>query len=84
MAPDSHGRASGSAHSVPEPWPVAKTEHRRRRLARFNRKVTNKITRRPARRLPHLGSLTHVGRRSSTVYRTPVCVFRTHDGFRIP
>lgn len=71
-------------HSVPEPGPVVKTEHHRRRLALFNRAVTNKITRRAARRLPELGSLTHVGRRTHTVYRTPVSVFRTKDGFRIP
>ena len=71
-------------HSVAEPGPVAEMAHRRRRLARFNRAVTNKITRRPARWLPQLGSLTHVGRRTHNVYRTPVSVFRTHDGFRIP
>jgi deazaflavin-dependent oxidoreductase (nitroreductase family) len=71
-------------HSVPEPGPFVEPERRRRRLARFNRTVTNKITRRAARRLPELGSLTHVGRRTHTVYRTPVSVFRTRDGFRIP
>ncbi len=71
-------------HPDREPGYVAETEHRRRRLARFNRAVTNKITRRLARRLPELGSLTHVGRRTHTVYRTPVSVFRTQDGFRIP
>lgn len=71
-------------HSGPEEGLVTETEHRRRRLARFNRAITNKITRRPARWLPQLGSLTHVGRRTRTVYRTPVSVFRTHDGFRIP
>jgi hypothetical protein len=51
-------------HSVPEPGPDAEMSHRGRRLARFNRTVTNKITRRPARWLPQLGSLTHVGRRT--------------------
>jgi deazaflavin-dependent oxidoreductase (nitroreductase family) len=39
---------------------------------------------RPARRVPHLGSLTHVGRRTHNVYRTPVSVLRTSEGFRIP
>ena len=29
-----------------------------------------------------LGIVIHVGRRTSTVYRTPVNVFRTKDGFR--
>ena len=71
-------------HSAPRPRPVVTPEHRRRRLAHFNRAVTNKITRRAARRLPELGSLSHVGCRTHTVYRTPVSVFRTRDGFRIP
>jgi deazaflavin-dependent oxidoreductase (nitroreductase family) len=29
-----------------------------------------------------MGVVTHVGRRTRTVYRTPVNVFRTKDGFR--
>ena len=70
-------------HSDHEPGSDA-TGHRPPRVARFNRAVTNKITRRLARRLPELGSLTHVGRRTHTVYRTPVSVFRTPGGFRIP
>ena len=32
--------------------------------------------------LPGLGIVIHVGRRTRTVYRTPVNVFRTKDGFR--
>ena len=33
--------------------------------------------------LPGMGIVIHVGRRTRTVYRTPVNVFRTKDGFRI-
>ena len=63
---------------------VAEIEHRRRLLARFNRCRHQQDDATAARRLPELGSLTHVGRRTHTVYRTPVSVFRTQDGFRIP
>ena len=34
-----------------------------------------------ARWLPGFGSLTHVGRKSGKVYRTPVNVFRAQNGF---
>lgn len=50
------------------------------RLARFNTRVTNRLTRRVAGRLPGFGIVSHVGRRSGRVYRTPVNVFR--DGER--
>jgi deazaflavin-dependent oxidoreductase (nitroreductase family) len=53
-----------------------------RRMARFNRGVTNKIALRAAGVLPGLGIVIHVGRRSRQVYRTPVFVFPTKDGFR--
>ena len=53
-----------------------------RRMARFNRAVTNKVSLRLAGVLPGLGIVIHVGRRTRTVYRTPVNVFRTKDGFR--
>ncbi len=53
-----------------------------RRTARFNRAVTNKIAVHLAGTLPGLGVVIHVGRRTRTVYRTPVNVFRTKDGFR--
>lgn len=53
-----------------------------RRVARFNRAVTNKVAVHVAGRLPGLGIVLHVGRRTRTVYRTPVNVFRTKDGFR--
>jgi deazaflavin-dependent oxidoreductase (nitroreductase family) len=78
------GEHPAQPHSAPGPGSVAVTEHRRRRLARFNRTVTNKVLHRPSRWFPQLGSLTHVGRRTHEVYRTPVSVFRTRDGFRIP
>src|SRR5580693_4087372 len=35
------------------------------------------------RLVPGMGIVIHVGRRSRTVYRTPVLVFRTKDGYRI-
>jgi deazaflavin-dependent oxidoreductase (nitroreductase family) len=53
-----------------------------RRMARFNKHVLNKVTIHVASRLPYMGIVIHVGRRSGNVYRTPVNVFRTDDGFR--
>jgi deazaflavin-dependent oxidoreductase (nitroreductase family) len=47
-----------------------------RRVAWFNRRVTNRITRPLARRLPGFGVVEHAGRRSGHRYRTPVNVFR--------
>ncbi len=60
----------------------AKTPRLGRRMARFNRAAANKVTIHLARFLPDMGIVTHVGRRTRTVYRTPVNVFRTKDGFR--
>jgi len=54
-----------------------------RRTARFNRAVTNKLSIHIAGVLPGLGIVIHVGRRTRNVYRTPVLVFGTKDGFRI-
>ena len=54
-----------------------------RRVARFNRAVTNKVSIHLAGTLPGMGIVIHVGRRTRTAYRTPVNVFRTKDGFRI-
>jgi deazaflavin-dependent oxidoreductase (nitroreductase family) len=48
-------------------------------LARFNRFVTNPIARQVAGRLPGFAIVTHVGRRSRRVYRTPVNLFRVGD-----
>jgi deazaflavin-dependent oxidoreductase (nitroreductase family) len=56
---------------------------RKKSLARFNLAVTNKITSRFAGWLPGFGILTHVGRKSGKVYRTPINVFRVPNGFAI-
>jgi deazaflavin-dependent oxidoreductase (nitroreductase family) len=47
-----------------------------RSVARFNRRVTNHILGPLARYLPGFGVVTHRGRRSGRLYRTPVNVFR--------
>jgi deazaflavin-dependent oxidoreductase (nitroreductase family) len=54
---------------------------RKRWLAKINIAVTNRITSLFAGWLPGFGILTHVGRRSGKVYRTPVNVFRAPNGF---
>jgi deazaflavin-dependent oxidoreductase (nitroreductase family) len=51
-------------------------------MARFNRVVTNKLSIHVAGWAPGMGIVIHVGRRTHTVYRTPVIVFSTKDGFR--
>lgn len=51
-------------------------------MARFNRAVVNPVAVHVAGLIPGMGVVTHVGRRSH-VYRTPVLVFRTKDGYRI-
>jgi deazaflavin-dependent oxidoreductase (nitroreductase family) len=56
---------------------------RKRWLAKFNIAVTNRITSLFAGWLPGFGILTHVGRRSGKVYRTPVNVFRAQNGFTV-
>jgi deazaflavin-dependent oxidoreductase (nitroreductase family) len=52
-----------------------------RRIARFNRHVTNRLTGPLAPHLPGFAVVTHVGRRSGRTYRTPVNVFWRDDGF---
>ena len=52
-------------------------------MARFNRAVVNPIAVHVAGLLPGMGIVIHVGRRTRHVYRTPVLVFRTKDGFRM-
>jgi deazaflavin-dependent oxidoreductase (nitroreductase family) len=47
-----------------------------RQLAHFNRRVTNRITRRLAGWMPGFAIVIHVGRRSGRTYSTPVNVFR--------
>jgi deazaflavin-dependent oxidoreductase (nitroreductase family) len=70
------GQPRSGHHVAPRPPRLG------RRVARFNRAFTNKIVVHVAGRLPGLGIVIHVGRRTRTVYRTPVNVFRTKDGFR--
>src|SRR6202161_2465256 len=63
--------------------PILLIRFRKRWVAAFNLAVTNRITSRFAARLPGFGILTHVGRKSGKVYRTPVNVFRAQKGFLI-
>src|SRR6266851_4518037 len=63
--------------------PILLIRFRKRRVAAFNLAVTNRITSRFADRLPGFGILTHVGRKSGKVYRTPVNIFRSPEGFLI-
>ena len=63
--------------------PILLIRFRKRWVAGFNLAVTNRITSRFAARLPGFGILTHVGRKSGKVYRTPVNVFRASEGFLI-
>jgi deazaflavin-dependent oxidoreductase (nitroreductase family) len=56
---------------------------RKRWLAKINIAFTNRITSLFAGWLPGFGILTHVGRKSGKVYRTPVNVFRAPSGFII-
>lgn len=56
---------------------------RGRSVARFNRAVTNRITRRFAGRAPGFGIAIHRGRTSGRLYRTPVNVFKVPEGFLI-
>jgi deazaflavin-dependent oxidoreductase (nitroreductase family) len=52
-------------------------------LGRFNRSVTNRVTRLVAGHLPGFGIVVHVGRRTGNRYRTPVNVFRRSGGYVI-
>jgi deazaflavin-dependent oxidoreductase (nitroreductase family) len=63
--------------------PILLIRFSKRWVAAFNLAVTNRITSRSAARLPGFGILTHVGRKSRRVYRTPVNVFREPSGFFI-
>jgi len=54
-----------------------------KRLARFNRLVTNPVLGPVARRLPGFAIVSHIGRRSGHVYRTPVNLFRAEDRYVI-
>jgi len=75
-----------SAHSARPPsgaHAVGQSPRLGRRMARVNRTVTNKLAVHVAGVLPGMGIVVHVGRRTRNVYRTPVIVFTTMDGFRI-
>jgi deazaflavin-dependent oxidoreductase (nitroreductase family) len=63
--------------------PILLVRFRKRWVAAFNLAVTNRITSGFAGRLPGFGILTHVGRKSGKLYRTPVNVFRAPEGFLI-
>jgi deazaflavin-dependent oxidoreductase (nitroreductase family) len=63
--------------------PILLIRFRKRWVAAFNLAITNRITSQFAARLPGFGILTHVGRKSGRLYRTPVNVFRTPQGFLI-
>jgi deazaflavin-dependent oxidoreductase (nitroreductase family) len=56
---------------------------RKRWLAKVNILFTNRITGLFAGWLPGFGILTHVGRKSGKVYRTPINVFRVPNAFII-
>jgi deazaflavin-dependent oxidoreductase (nitroreductase family) len=54
-----------------------------RRMAHFNRRVTNRLTRPLARRLPGFGVVVHLGRNSGHEFQTPVNVFNAPRGYMI-
>lgn len=63
--------------------PILLIRFRKRWVAAFNLAVTNRISGPFAARLPGFGMLTHVGRKSRRLYRTPVNVFGGPDEFLI-
>lgn len=54
-----------------------------RRLARFNKRVTNRIQGKWAGTLPPYGLLLHKGRKSGKIYRTPVVLLRAYSGYAV-
>ena len=54
-----------------------------KKIAHFNKRVTNRLTRPLAPHLPGFGVVLHTGRTSGRRYETPVNVFRHGDGFVI-
>jgi len=52
-----------------------------KKVAVINKYVTNRIILTFAGWLPPFAEITHTGRRSGRVYRTPVLAFSTGDGF---
>lgn len=55
----------------------------RRRAARFNRMLGNRVVGGILPRMPGFGAVYHRGRKSGRVYRTPVKVFRNGDRYLI-
>jgi deazaflavin-dependent oxidoreductase (nitroreductase family) len=54
-----------------------------RSLARFNKRFTNRLISKVAGYLPGFAIVSHVGRKSGRIYRTPVNAFRTDGGYII-
>jgi deazaflavin-dependent oxidoreductase (nitroreductase family) len=54
-----------------------------RRIARLNRRFTNRLIGPIARYLPHVGVIVHRGRKTGRLYRTPVNVFSRQGGYVI-
>ncbi|MET1001769.1 MAG: nitroreductase family deazaflavin-dependent oxidoreductase [Acidimicrobiia bacterium] len=52
-------------------------------LARFNKKMTNRVTRPFVTWLPGFGLVIHRGRKSGRIYSNPVNVFRRAGGYDI-
>ena len=48
-------------------------------IARFNRRVTNRVLTPLVRHFPGFGMIVHAGRRSGREYRTPVLGFRSGE-----
>jgi len=63
--------------------PMLLVRFRRRWVAAFNLRVTNRITGPFAGHLPGFGIITHVGRKSGRTYHTPVNVFRAENAFLV-
>src|SRR5580693_8207689 len=63
--------------------PIFLVRFHKRKVAAFHRAVTHRIAYRFATRLPGFGVVTNLGRKSGSLYRTPVNVFRELGGFLI-
>ncbi|MER5785581.1 nitroreductase family deazaflavin-dependent oxidoreductase [Streptomyces mobaraensis] len=63
--------------------PTSSAPTARRRLARFNRAVANRVVAPVLTRLPGFGTVLHRGRRSGRPYATPVKVFRAGNAYVI-
>lgn len=54
-----------------------------RSVARFNKKVTNRVIGRFADRMPGFGKIEHTGRKSGRTFHTPVNMFATQGGYLV-